>query len=75
MVLTNFTIHINHRKLLNAIAVSAGIRDNGVTTFLRSLDKLDKVGKETVSAELKEKGISASSIERAFAIIEEAGTR
>jgi histidyl-tRNA synthetase len=72
--ITNFTIHINHRKLLNAIAVSAGIRDNEVTTFLRSLDKLDKVGKETVSGELKEKGISASSIERAFAIIEEAGT-
>jgi len=72
--ITNFTIHINHRKLLNAIAVSAGIRDNEVTTFLRSLDKLDKVGKETVSGELKEKGISANSIERAFAIIEEAGT-
>ena len=72
--ITNFTIHINHRKLLNAIAVSAGIRDNEITTFLRSLDKLDKVGKETVAAELKEKGISAGSIERAFAIIEEAGT-
>ena len=72
--ITNFTIHINHRKLLNAIAVTAGIRDNEVTTFLRSLDKLDKVGKETVTGELKEKGISAGSIERALAIIEEAGT-
>jgi len=72
--IANFTMHINHRKLLNAIAVTAGIRDNEVTTFLRSLDKLDKVGKETVSAELKEKSISANSIERAFAIIEEAGT-
>jgi len=72
--IANFTIHINHRKLLNAVAVSAGIREGEVTTFLRSLDKLDKVGKETVSGELKEKGFSAGSIERAFAIIEEAGT-
>ena len=72
--IANFTMHINHRKLLNAIAVSAGIRDNEVTTFLRSLDKLDKVGKETVTGELKEKGISAGSIDRAFAIIEEART-
>ena len=68
-----FTIHINHRKLLNAIAVIAGIGEGGLAAFLRSLDKLDKAGKENVFDELKEKGFSSSSIERAFAIIEEAG--
>jgi histidyl-tRNA synthetase len=68
-----FTIHINHRKLLNAIAVISGIGEAGLAAFLRSLDKLDKTGREGVFGELKEKGFSASSIERAFALIEEAG--
>ena len=67
-----FTININNRKILNAIAVSAGFGEGGVTTFLRSLDKLSKVGKEAVSGELQEKGFPAHKIERAFAMIEEA---
>jgi histidyl-tRNA synthetase len=70
----DFIIHINNRKLLNAIASIAGIPNAELAAFLRSLDKLDKIGKEGVSAELLEKGFSAEAIKKVFSILDETGS-
>jgi histidyl-tRNA synthetase len=71
--LSSFTIRINNRKLLNALAESAGIAQDKVPTFLRSLDKLDKVGTEGVYRELTEKNFYESTVKKALSIIDAAG--
>ncbi len=56
----NFKIRINDRKVLNGLAVLAGIRDRDgvkaddiVKEMMRILDKLDKIGLDKVLAELQ----------------------
>jgi len=53
----NFVIRINNRKMLNAFAQKNGIAEKDLPAFLRSLDKLDKIGADGVIAELAEKNI------------------
>jgi len=48
----SYTIKINHRLLMEGVASQLGMSD--VTSFLRGLDKLDKIGREGVIKELKE---------------------
>ncbi|PAF48203.1 histidine--tRNA ligase [Helicobacter sp. 12S02634-8] len=49
-----FTIWLNHRDILNGICKYFGITDSkGIEATLRIIDKLDKIGKEGVCAELK----------------------
>ena len=56
-----FTIWLNHRKILNGICEYCGIvGEQNVNATLRIIDKLDKIGKEAVSAELQ-KELSLSS--------------
>ncbi len=57
------TIHLNNRKILSGLAEYAGITDK-LIDFTVALDKLDKIGKEGVVKEMKEKGISDVSIEK-----------
>lgn len=56
-------LHINNRKILAGIAEVVGLSDQ-LTDLTVAMDKLDKVGLEGVLKELREKGISESSIER-----------
>ena len=56
------TIRVNNRKILAGIAEVAGISDQ-LIDFTVALDKLDKIGKEGVVKELKERGISETAIE------------
>ncbi|STP10900.1 histidyl-tRNA synthetase [Helicobacter cinaedi] len=57
-----FTIWLNHRKILNGICEYCGIiGEQNVNATLRIIDKLDKIGKEAVSAELqKELNLSST---------------
>lgn len=64
----DFMIHINNRKLLNAITGNAGIAPAQQAVFLRSLDKQDKIGQEGVRAELAEKGFSVHAVNKVFEI-------
>lgn len=49
-----FTIWLNHRKILNGICEHCGIvGEQNVNATLRIIDKLDKIGKEAVSTELQ----------------------
>jgi len=57
------SIHINNRKILSGIAEYAGIADQ-LIDFTVALDKLDKIGKEGVTKEMMEKGISEEAISK-----------
>ena len=48
-----FTIHINHRGLLNGLLEKLDLTDQS-TAVLRTLDKLSKIGPERVAKELSE---------------------
>lgn len=54
-------IHINNRKILSGLAEYAGIAAQ-LIDFTVALDKLDKIGKEGVVKELREKNISDEAI-------------
>ena len=65
-VLTNlavpdFTIKINNRKLLSAIAEFTGEQDKLIDITV-AIDKLDKIGEDEVVKDLKEKGVSDKAI-------------
>ncbi len=59
----NITIKINNRKILSGIAEIIG-EGNKITDITIAIDKLDKIGKEGVNRELKERGISDGAIEQ-----------
>lgn len=47
-----FTIRVNNRKVLNGLLQKTGLEDRA-TEVLRAIDKLDKIGPEKVTAEMK----------------------
>ena len=65
-----FSIKINSRKLLFAIMEKADVEKEKILDAIRSLDKLDKIGRKLVEEEMKKKGISENSIKNVFGIIE-----
>lgn len=64
----DFSIKVNNRKLLEALAVFSGIKENSMSVF-RSVDKLDKIGKEGVADELEEKGILDDNVKKFLDLI------
>ncbi len=61
--LDNFSVKINNRKILSGIAEIAGVIGQE-TTLCVAIDKLDKIGKEKVEDELRERGFSDETIEK-----------
>jgi histidyl-tRNA synthetase len=59
--ITNFTVKINNRKILAGIAEVIGVPGEEATLSV-AIDKLDKIGKEKVLDELRERGFSESAI-------------
>src|SRR5690606_30678868 len=56
-----FTIQLNHRKLLRGFFAGQGIDDAAQPLVLREIDKLDKRGEEAVRATLEGEGFGLSS--------------
>lgn len=69
---TDFTIHLNNRKILKGFFSSLGIEDS--MNVLRTVDKLDKVGEESVLEELGENGIGRDSGEKILEFIKIKGS-
>lgn len=69
---TDFTIHLNNRKILKGFFSSLGIEDS--MNVLRTVDKLDKIGEEKVLEELGENGIERDSGEKILEFIKIKGT-
>ncbi len=59
--LDNSVAHISHRRLLERIAVAAGVPEEQAATVYRSVDKLDKIGADGVKSEMIEGGIDGSA--------------
>lgn len=60
----DFEIRLNHRKLLTGILEVAEVPIEKQTDALVAIDKLDKIAREGVEREFKEKGISDESGQR-----------
>tara|TARA_Y100000294_G_scaffold177733_1_gene204513 strand:- start:1446 stop:2732 length:1287 start_codon:yes stop_codon:yes gene_type:complete len=56
-------IKVNNRKLLDDLLESVGVKKNELETVILSIDKLNKIGKEGVKKELKEKGFCKKRID------------
>ncbi len=69
----NFTICINNRKILNGLFESLKQKEKAVE-ILRVIDKLDKIGKETVIEELTKLEIGTTEIETMMNFITIEGT-
>ena len=65
----DFTIKINNRKILSGIAEVIGVKGSEVPLTV-AIDKLDKIGKEKVEDELRERGFSEEAIEKLQPIFE-----
>jgi histidyl-tRNA synthetase len=58
---TGFTIRVNHRAILSACVAAAGLADME-NSVLVAVDKLDKIGEDGVSKELRDRGVSEEAI-------------
>ncbi len=65
----DIVIKVNNRKLLNGLLEQAGIKEK--EEALISLDKLDKIGKDGVSQELKQRGYTQKQIDAFFSLVQE----
>ena len=72
--LENFTIHINNRKILNGLFEDANVKEKSVD-IMRTLDKIEKIGKEVVIAIFKDDyKMEQESIDKIINFIEISGT-
>ena len=51
--LENFSIHINNRKILNGLFEAVNVKEKSVD-IMRTIDKIEKIGKDTVIAIFKD---------------------
>jgi len=61
---SDFTIRLNHRRLLTALLEVAGVAEQSHGDALIAIDKLDKIGEAGVVKELMEKGIDGATAGR-----------
>lgn len=66
-------IKVNNRKILSGIAALAGAGDR-ITDITVAIDKLEKIGREGVRAELAERGIPSGSIDVLEPVLSLSGT-
>ncbi len=72
--LENFSIHINNRKILNGLFEAANVKEKSVD-IMRTIDKIEKIGKETVIAIFKDDyEMTDESINKIVDFIEIKGT-
>ena len=67
----NFTIRINDRRILKAMAAYSGFAPESYDTVFIILDKMDKIGLEGVRGELEKEGFAKESIDTYLAMFEE----
>ena len=69
------TIHVSNRKVAQGFYQSVGIEDDQLVEVLRVVDKLDKIGTDTVAVELVETvGITRAQAEAALRLATMTGT-
>lgn len=66
-------ILINHRRVLESMALLAGVDAGDAGGIFRAIDKLDKIGVDGVRRELTAAGISVGSVDQLLALVTEQG--
>ncbi|MBO6164216.1 MAG: histidine--tRNA ligase [Lachnospiraceae bacterium] len=66
-----FTVHINDRRILKAMAAYSGFPADSFDQVFITLDKMDKIGREGVAEELLECGFEKSAIDTYLSLFEE----
>ena len=67
----NFTIRINDRRFLKAMAAYSGFEEKDYDSVFITLDKMDKIGLDGVEAELRENGYAEESVEKYLQLFKE----
>lgn len=67
----NFTIRINDRKFLKAMAAYSGFAKADYESVFITLDKMDKIGMDGVAAELMENGYVKESVDKYLQLFKE----
>ena len=67
----NFTIRINDRRFLKAMAAYSGFEEKDYDSVFITLDKMDKIGLDGVQKELEENGYAKESVEKYLQIFKE----
>ncbi len=65
----NFTVCINDRNILKAMAAYSGFREDDYDEVFIILDKMDKIGAEGVAKELEEMGYAKENVETLSSVI------
>ena len=71
---TDFVVQLNHRQLLTALLNAAQIAPALHGDALISIDKLDKIGREKVAADMVARGIAAPAADTCLRAFEDAPT-
>ena len=66
-----FTIRINDRRILKAMAAYSGFAPESYDTVFIILDKMDKIGLEGVREELEKEGFDKACVDKYLAMFEE----
>lgn len=66
----NFTIRINDRRILKAMAAYSGFAPESYDTVFIILDKMDKIGLEGVAEELKKEGFPEEAVQKYLGLFE-----
>ncbi len=69
-----FEVRVNDRNILRGMAVYSGFPEDLLDTVFIILDKMDKIGRDGVAAELKENGFSEDAITRYMDLLADAGS-
>lgn len=67
----NFTIRINDRKILKAMARYSGFPEESFDTVFIILDKMDKIGLEGVAEELEKEGFDKKAVDTYLGLFRE----
>ena len=67
-----FTVRINDRRILRAMAVSSGFPEDDIDKVFITVDKMDKIGTDGVKVELLENGYSEASADRYLELMNQA---
>ena len=65
---TDFTVHINDRQILSAVALAAGFAEEDIGSVLISLDKFDKIGLDGIRTDLLQSGYPEETVDKYLAV-------
>jgi histidyl-tRNA synthetase len=71
---SDFTVRLNHRQALTGMLLAAGVPPDKHDATLVALDKLDKIGRDSVLSELTERGVAADSSNKLLEFFVELGS-